>query len=208
MKKVRTRTQHREKPRRTPRQVRSQQTVDAILFAASHILRSHGADAITTDRVAHAAGVSIGSLYQYFADKQAIVAAVRTRHGDWLAAETRAGIERGANAPSLREGVRASIERMVELQRLDSPLRGTPRDSAPLTPAEFAAFRTGTEHFIRANAAELRPVDPALAAVVITRAAEALLRGLGRDEPHWLTHPAFVDEVTELVLGYLAPRDS
>jgi AcrR family transcriptional regulator len=180
--------------------------VDAILFAASHILRSEGEGAVTTNRVARAAGVSIGSLYQYFANKEAILAALRTRHGDWLAAETRAGIELGAHAQSLREGVRASIERMVALQRLDSPLRGTERDSAPLRPEEFAEFRSGTEYFIRANAAQLRPVDPALAAVVITRAAEAVLRGIGRDEPQWLTHPGIVEEITELVVGYLAPR--
>jgi AcrR family transcriptional regulator len=180
--------------------------VDAILFAASHILRGEDARAVTTDRVARAAGVSIGSLYQYFANKEAILAALRARHGEWLAAETRAGIEHGAAAASLRDGVRASIERMVALLRLDSPLRSAQSDAAPLPPAVFAEFRARTEQYIRANAAALRPVDPALAAVVITRAAEALLRGLGRDEPHWLDHPAFVDEVTELVVGYLTPR--
>jgi AcrR family transcriptional regulator len=207
MKNVRTRTQHPDKPRRIPRQRRSQGTVDAILFAASHILRSAGESAVTTERIARAAGVSIGSLYQYFDDRDAIVAQVRKRHGDWLAEETRAGISRAAQAGSLREMARASIERMVALQRLDSPLRGTAREAAPLTPEELATFRTGTEQFIRARAAELRPVDPALAAVVITRATEALLRGLARDEPNWLAHPGFVGEVTELVVGYLAPRD-
>jgi AcrR family transcriptional regulator len=206
MEKLRTRAQHPDKPRRTPRQRRSQRTVDAILFAASHILRGEGERAVTTDRVARAAGVSIGSLYQYFTDKNAIVAELRTRHGDWLAEQTRAGIARAAQAGSLREAARASIERMVALQRLDSPLRGTARDTAPLTREEFAAFRSGTEQFVRAHAEQLRPVDPELAAVVLTRAAEALLRGVARDEPSWLDHPAFVDEVTELVVGYLSPR--
>jgi AcrR family transcriptional regulator len=182
--------------------------VDAILFAASHILRSGGEGAVTTDRVARAAGVSIGSLYQYFANKQTLLAALRARHGEWLAAETRAAIELGAPLTSLREAVRASIERMVALQRLDAPLRGTATDVAPLSPQALAEFRERTGQFIRANAAQLRPVDPALAAVVITRATEALLRGLGRDEPNWLAHPAFVDEVTELVVGYLSPRSS
>ena len=200
------RAQHPEKARRTPRQARAHSTVDAIVFAASHILRSEGAAAITTDRVARAAGVSIGSLYQYFANKEAILAEARARHGDWLAAETRAGMAYAAQGGSLREVARASIERMVALQRLESPLRGTERDSAPLTPQEFARFRAGTEQFLRANAAQLRPLDPALAAAVITRSAEALLRGLVRDEPHWLDHPSFIDEATELVVGYLAPR--
>lgn len=207
MKKLRLHSQPLDKPRRTPRQARSQRTVDAIVFAASQILRSEGVGAITTDRVARAAGVSIGSLYQYFANKEAILAELRARHGEWLAAETRAGIEHGAAISSLREGVRVSIDRMVALIRLEAPLRTTMTATAPLSPEAFAAFRERTEQYIRANAEQLRPVDPALAAVVITRATEALLRGLGRDEPHWLAHPAFVDEVTELVVGYLAPRE-
>ena len=42
--------------------------------------------------------------------------------------------------------------------------------------------------------------------MIVTRAAEALVHGIVRDEPEWVAHPAFVDEVTELVVGYLAPR--
>ena len=58
--------------RREPMQQRSRQTVEAVLEAVQRVLRRHGAEAITTNRVAEAAGVSIGSLYQYFPDKQAI----------------------------------------------------------------------------------------------------------------------------------------
>ena len=197
--------QRSEKTRRTPRQTRAQRTVDAILFAASHILRSEGEPAITTDRVARAAGVSIGSLYQYFANKEAILAALRARHGEWLAAETRAGIERAGAQSTLREAVRASIERVVAAHRPEYQLRDM-APFAPLSPAEFAAFRAGTEAYLRANADRIRPLDVELAAAVITRATEALVFGMSRDEPHWLAHASFVDEVTELVVGYLAPR--
>jgi AcrR family transcriptional regulator len=131
MKNLGIRRQPPENPRRSPQQWRAQRTVEAIRFAASHILRSEGDAAVTTERVARAAGVSIGSLYQYFANKQAIVADVRARHGEWLAAETRAGIERGAGQPTLREAVRASIEHMAALQRFDSPLHGTPAMPLP-----------------------------------------------------------------------------
>jgi AcrR family transcriptional regulator len=179
--------------------------VDAILFAASHILRSEGPEALTTGRVARSAGVSIGSLYQYFANKEAILAEVSARHRAWLAAQASDGIERGAAIASLRDGVRASIDHMVALQRLGAPLRAAGEPSA-LSPEALAAFRARTEAYLRENAAALRPLDPALAAAIVTRAAEAVLRGMTRDEPHWLGHSAFVDEVTELVVGYLAPR--
>ena len=66
--------------RRQPKQQRSHQIVEAVLEATQRVLRRQGAEAITTNRVAEAAGVSIGSLYQYFADKQAIFMALHDRH--------------------------------------------------------------------------------------------------------------------------------
>ena len=62
--------------RKTPRQARSRSTVDAILAAAERVLRSEGYDAASTNRVARVAGFSVGSLYQYFDDKQAVVGAL------------------------------------------------------------------------------------------------------------------------------------
>ena len=61
-------------PRKTPRQARSKATVHAILEAAARILETQGADAVTTNAVADRAGVSVGSLYQYFPSKEAIFA--------------------------------------------------------------------------------------------------------------------------------------
>ncbi|HEY5958755.1 MAG TPA: TetR/AcrR family transcriptional regulator [Polyangiaceae bacterium] len=68
--------------RREPKQQRSRQTVETVLEAVQLVLKRHGAGAITTNRVAEAAGVSIGSLYQYFPDKQAIYMALHDRHVD------------------------------------------------------------------------------------------------------------------------------
>lgn len=62
------------KPRKTPRQARAQATVAAILEAAARILETGGAEALTTNFVAKTAGVSVGSLYQYFPSKEAILA--------------------------------------------------------------------------------------------------------------------------------------
>jgi len=69
-------------PRREPRQHRSRQTVDAVLDAVTIVLKRHGPDAVTTNRITETAGVSIGSLYQYFPDKQAIYSALHERHVD------------------------------------------------------------------------------------------------------------------------------
>jgi AcrR family transcriptional regulator len=76
------RASERTSTRREPKQQRSRQTVEAVLEAVQVVLKRHGAEAITTNRIAEAAGVSIGSLYQYFPDKQAIFMALHDRHID------------------------------------------------------------------------------------------------------------------------------
>ncbi len=68
--------------RKRPQQARSRATIDAILDAAAHILGERGWAGLTTNAVAEAAGASIGSLYQYFPDKLALIDAVRRRHFD------------------------------------------------------------------------------------------------------------------------------
>ncbi len=65
--------------RKSPQQKRATATLEAIVEAAAHILREGGAEALTTNAIAARAGVSIGSLYQYFPNKQAIVRAMIAR---------------------------------------------------------------------------------------------------------------------------------
>jgi AcrR family transcriptional regulator len=67
-------------PRKTPQQTRSVATVEAIHDATIQVLLRIGADRLTTVRVAERAGVSVGTLYQYFPNKQALLFAVLERH--------------------------------------------------------------------------------------------------------------------------------
>lgn len=73
--------EHGKRPnRRRPKQQRAQQTVEIVLQGAVRVLARDGLDAVTTNRIAEAAGVSVGSLYQYFPDKRAIFLALHERH--------------------------------------------------------------------------------------------------------------------------------
>jgi AcrR family transcriptional regulator len=65
--------------RRRPRQPRAIVTIDAVLIAVERILDAHGPSGLTTNRVAEVAGVSIGSVYQYYPNKQALIGAVQER---------------------------------------------------------------------------------------------------------------------------------
>src|SRR5580700_3154791 len=67
-------------PRKSPRQARSEATVDAVLEATARVLVKVGYDRASTNRIAAEAGVSVGSLYQYFPSKEALVAALVDRH--------------------------------------------------------------------------------------------------------------------------------
>ena len=78
--------------RKAPRQARSRVTVEAIVEAGARILSELGWAEFTTNKVAEAAGVSVGSLYQYFPDKLSLIEAIRRRHlDDCLAIMRRSG---------------------------------------------------------------------------------------------------------------------
>src|SRR6185437_15341352 len=95
-------------PRKLPRQDRSRATVDAILEAAARVLVKEGFERTTTNRVAEAAGVSVGSLYQYFPSKEALVAALVDRHNEEMRAEVLAALERVRTLP-LEQAARAMV---------------------------------------------------------------------------------------------------
>jgi AcrR family transcriptional regulator len=72
------------KPRKHPRQARAQQTVAAILEAAAHILEEQGLEGYNTNAIAERAGVSVGSLYQYFPNKDALTSALSRQSREGL----------------------------------------------------------------------------------------------------------------------------
>jgi AcrR family transcriptional regulator len=121
-------------PRKTPLQSRSRATCDAVLEAAARILETEGRQAFTTNHVAELAGISVGSLYQYFPGKEAIVAvlvrqlrqemlndfeeAVRQSEGANLTIAARA-LVRAAVRHHLR---RPALAQVLEREEMDLPL--------------------------------------------------------------------------------------
>jgi AcrR family transcriptional regulator len=108
--------------RKRPQQARSRATIDAILDAAAHILGERGWEGLTTNAVAEAAGASIGSLYQYFPDKLALIDAVRRRHFDDVLAVLRAAanveISRAVRIAALVDGMIAVHSRHPTAHRV------------------------------------------------------------------------------------------
>src|SRR5271163_65770 len=96
------------KPRKRASQERSRATVDALVEATARILVREGFDKASTNRIAEKAGVSVGSLYQYFPSKEALVAAVMERHSQELMQVVRSVIAEVAALP-LEQAVRKLI---------------------------------------------------------------------------------------------------
>ena len=100
-------------PRKTPVQARAVVTVEAISEATIQVLLSHGADLLTTTRVAKRAGVSVGTLYQYYPNKQSLLFALLESHLDKVSAAVEAACERARGKP-LAEMVKDVVEAFVD----------------------------------------------------------------------------------------------
>ncbi|NIZ12105.1 TetR/AcrR family transcriptional regulator [Phaeobacter sp. HF9A] len=122
-------------PRKTPTQRRAIETCAAIVEAAARILEEQGREALNTNRIAERAGVSIGTLYQYFPDKHAILVSLIRREREALLAELRAIQAHGEAA--LQAMIAASIRHQFARPKLAAALELVER-SFPLGPEAAA----------------------------------------------------------------------
>lgn len=107
-------------PRKMPVQARSTVTVEAISEATIQVLLSHGAERLTTSRVAERAGVSVGTLYQYYPNKQSLLFAVLENHFNKVASRVEAACKDACHKP-LAEMIREMVEAYVDakMERAD-----------------------------------------------------------------------------------------
>src|SRR6516225_7719129 len=101
--------------RKTPSQVRALRTIDTLFEAAARILASEGEAGFTTNRVAERAGFSIGTLYEYFPSKEAIVVAMVRRERERVMRELDALLDRAARGElTAEDALRAYIRRLID----------------------------------------------------------------------------------------------
>ena len=125
--------------RRKPIQRRSRDTVNAVLEAVIRLLKRRGSSAITTNRIAVAAGVSIGSVYQYFPDKQAIFIALHERHIEEVDRVLADKIALSAGRP-LEWLIAHVLDGMVEVHASDPELSALLDAEVPTRPDEARDF--------------------------------------------------------------------
>ena len=197
-------------PRKLPRQARSRATVDAVITAAAQVLIEQGYEGATTARVAERAGVSIGSLYQYFPNKEALIAALIERHADEIVTVVQQALDDPAHA-TLEDGLRALIRAGTTAHRLDPRLHKILHEQVPRVGKLAKALDTSRqitaviERFLRAHAAELRhDRDPAIAAIVIETSIEALGHKAVIERRDLLAGGRIEREAFSLIAGYIS----
>lgn len=146
-------------PRKRPSQARSRQTVEWILEGAARVFRREGWDA-TTNRIAEAAGVSVGSLYEYFPNKQALVVALAERHLD----EAERGLDAALTADhTLPERLAAIQTAILESQRFPSEALDVVSSVPEVGPSLGERARGLRERVLEALATEIERARPDLA---------------------------------------------
>jgi len=199
------------KPRKNASQKRSRATVDALVEATARILIREGFDKASTNRIAEVAGVSVGSLYQYFPGKEALVAAVIDRHNQDIMQVVHRALAEVALQP-----VEAAVRRLVavarEAHRIDPKLHRVLAEQIPRTGrlANVEAFNRDISGLLRAylerHRDEIRSIDLGLAAFMCVTSIEALAHTAVLHRSEKLSNEmveTLVDETTRLVVGYL-----
>ena len=199
------------RPRKTASQERSRATVSALVEATARILVRDGFDRAGTNRIADAAGVSIGSLYQYFPSKEALVAAVIERHNRDLMQVVREAMAEARGEP-IEIGVERLVAAAIAAHRIDPALHRVLAEQTPRT-----GELEGVELFHREahglfgaylddHRDELKGLDLDMAAFVCVTSIEALTHTAVIHRPDILadrTAERFVAETSRLIIGYL-----
>jgi AcrR family transcriptional regulator len=193
--------------RRRPTQRRALETVEAVLDATVRLLKRSGSKGITTNRIAEVAGVSIGSLYQYFPNRGAIYTALHQRHIDQIDRMVQDIVVEHAGA-SLKDLVGAIIEAMVKSHAVDPALpellmREVPHRAGGTI--DFAQRLHGLFLLaISSRAQELkRRRDLDAVVFVVANMIDALAHGAALRRPPTLSLSDAQDEAVRAVLAYL-----
>ncbi len=209
-------TKSRPKPRRRkPNQARSRATVDAIVGAAARVLARRGYAGTTTNHIAAKAGVSIGSFYEYFRDKDAVVRAVLDRHlaeGEALFAARSSAYAQDALTRPLREVLGWLVQAFLDFHADDPRLHRVLSTEVPRSAAIERRVRRLEEQIVDLLAAlfaahpAARARDPRRSAQLCVQVVDALAhRWIIDDAGQPVDAGSLARELTDLLGAYFAP---
>lgn len=199
------------KPRKIASQERSRATVDALIEATARILVREGYDKASTNRIAEVAGVSVGSLYQYFPSKEALVIAVAEGHQQKIMRTVRGELAEVMAQP-VEKAMRKLIAIAVKAHRVDPRLHRVLAEQIPrvgklekqetFNPENYILFSM----YLESHRDEICVDDLELASFLCVTSIEALTHNAVLHYPRMQseeTMEALIDEGARLVTGYL-----
>lgn len=196
------------KPRKAPSQGRSREMVETLLDATARILVQEGYAAASTNRIAEVAGVSVGSLYQYFPNKSALVTALRHRHARQMR-DILLKMAGDSHSQTIAASVKNFVHALLAAHQIDPALHRVlheevPRPAMQNPDTDFESeIRAAICALLVARQGEILPTEASLAALVLVRSVEALVHTA-------VIHPApninaehFEQEIVNLIMRYL-----
>jgi AcrR family transcriptional regulator len=193
-------------PRKQPTQARSKQTVAAIVQATAQVLMSDGYDRTTTNLVAEKAGVSIGSLYEYFPNKEALVAALASAHVGELIERVDETLRAPTNETP-KAMIAALIRAGLDAHRVNPTLHKVLVEQVPRIGALAALLDISSilqrkiEEDLQRRVPHLSPSRARIIALVLETCIEALTHRAVVEAPGWLE----TGEIERETLHLLAP---
>jgi AcrR family transcriptional regulator len=195
--------------RKRPRQLRAQTTFDAVLEAAAELIAQQGFAATTTNAVAERAGISIGSLYQYFPNKTAILVSLLEQHIYEIQPVIAECLTALADpATPFEDALRQLFLRLIEAHGHSPRLQQVLSEEVPHPPS-IQRLRQKLEGGYVGQVAEIlrqRPdvqvANPEVAAHVIVVVSEAVTYWLSHSVPHTADKRRYIDEVVRLLGTY------
>lgn len=195
-------------PRKEPSQRRSRELVDIILKATTRVLLKDGYEGCTTNRVAEAAGVSIGSVYQYFPNKESLVVRVMERHQEKLRAVLTEHLLTLQDA-TLPRAVKTLVRAMLDAHRVEPKLHRVLMEQVPrigalkALHAQHAAYEPLVVAWLESHQDQLDVPDAKMATWMLIAAVDGVLQRVFVDRPSSLDEEQLATELERLIVSYL-----
>jgi AcrR family transcriptional regulator len=195
-------------PRKLPQQDRSRITVEAVLEATTRILTEEGYDKANTNRIAERAGISVGSLYQYFPNKESLMAALMEQHSNEIAALVESKLKDLFDAP-LETAIPELVKAVIAAHAIDPRLHQVLNEEIPRS-ERLQQMQKAEERIAELLGAylarwrsQIHPQNLEMTVFILSRTVESLCHSAVIEHPDFVSDRQFEQEVSNLLLHYL-----
>ncbi len=195
-------------PRKLPQQDRSRLTVEAILEATTRILIEEGYDKANTNHIAERAGISVGSLYQYFPNKEALMTALIEQHAQQMAELAENNLNHLFDSPP-EIAIPALVKVVIAAHAIDPKLHQVLSEEIPRSERspQMQQANERIAKLLRAYLAHwsdlIQPQNLEMTVFILSCTVESLCHSAVIEHPDFVKDSQFAQEVSDLLLSYL-----